>query len=363
MTDISPLLSLPYLMPSQAQKHVSHNEALRVLDAVVHLAVLNHTLSSPPATVAVGDRYIVASGASGLWAGHSDEIAYFEGLDWVFFVPQPGWRAEILSDSRSLVYDGSSWIEPFGATDNLPGLGVNAGSDATNRLTVSSPASLFTHEGSGHQLKINKATAADTGSLMFQTGWSGRTEMGLVADDNWSIKVSDDGTNWTVALKINATTGLATGEAVQSTPSDVTAGRLMRADYGYGPGNLLGTVGESGGVPTGAVVERGSNSNGNYTRLADGTQICTHKLTLQLNNYNNVVANWTFPETFSSTPNVTLMAPNSGSNYINCGAAQFGLARQGSGAALVGLTLTGIVPLNAGAEVQDVRVSAVGRWF
>lgn len=38
--------------------------------------------------------------------------------------------------------------------------------------------------------------------------------------------------------------------------------------------NLVGTVSESGGVPTGAVVERGSNANGEYVRFADGTQIC-----------------------------------------------------------------------------------------
>jgi len=39
--------------------------------------------------------------------------------------------------------------------------------------------------------------------------------------------------------------------------------------------NLVGTVSQSGGVPTGAVVERGSNANGDYVRFADGTQICT----------------------------------------------------------------------------------------
>ena len=40
--------------------------------------------------------------------------------------------------------------------------------------------------------------------------------------------------------------------------------------------NLVGTVSQSGGVPTGAVVERGSNANGEYVRFADGTQICWH---------------------------------------------------------------------------------------
>lgn len=41
-------------------------------------------------------------------------------------------------------------------------------------------------------------------------------------------------------------------------------------------GSVLGTVSESGGVPTGAVIERGSNANGEYVRIVDGTQICTN---------------------------------------------------------------------------------------
>lgn len=40
---------------------------------------------------------------------------------------------------------------------------------------------------------------------------------------------------------------------------------------------LVGTVSQSGGVPTGAIIERGSNANGDYVRFADGTQVCTKK--------------------------------------------------------------------------------------
>ncbi|OZB38014.1 MAG: hypothetical protein B7X50_11750 [Alishewanella sp. 34-51-39] len=47
----------------------------------------------------------------------------------------------------------------------------------------------------------------------------------------------------------------------------------------YHTGNILGTVSQSGGVPTGAIIERGSNANGEYVRYADGTQICWGRLT------------------------------------------------------------------------------------
>lgn len=41
-------LKLPYILPSQAQKHVTHNEALRLLDGIVQLAVLGRDLTVPP---------------------------------------------------------------------------------------------------------------------------------------------------------------------------------------------------------------------------------------------------------------------------------------------------------------------------
>ena len=77
MPDTSTHLLLPYLLASQAQKHVTHNKALRLLDGLVHLAVLDRELAAPPASPADGDRYIVASGATGAWAGWDGSIAYW----------------------------------------------------------------------------------------------------------------------------------------------------------------------------------------------------------------------------------------------------------------------------------------------
>ena len=54
MPDTSPNLVLPYLMPSQAQKHVTHNEALQLLDAVVQLTVEAFGATTPPASPAAG---------------------------------------------------------------------------------------------------------------------------------------------------------------------------------------------------------------------------------------------------------------------------------------------------------------------
>jgi len=53
-------------------------------------------------------------------------------------------------------------------------------------------------------------------------------------------------------------------------------GGTLAAEF-YQRSNILGTVSQSGGAPTGAIIERGSNANGEYVRYADGTQICWSK--------------------------------------------------------------------------------------
>lgn len=74
-TDQTPNLALPYLIAAQAQKHVTLNESLRALDAIVHLAVLDRGLATSPATPSIGERWIVASAPTSAWSGRADQIA------------------------------------------------------------------------------------------------------------------------------------------------------------------------------------------------------------------------------------------------------------------------------------------------
>ncbi|NJR13382.1 MAG: DUF2793 domain-containing protein [Phyllobacteriaceae bacterium] len=205
----TPNLSLPYIQPSQAQKHVTHNEALRRLDAVVQISILSRDLAVPPATPSEGDRYIVAAAPSGVWAGQAGAIAAFQDGAWQFITPAQGWLAWLANEQSLAAFDGAAWVDAGGVNTLNPVdmIGINTTADANNRLAVSAPAVLLTHEGAGHQLKINKAAAADTASLVFQTGFSGRAEMGLAGDDDWRIKVSGDGATWKEALRLNRATG------------------------------------------------------------------------------------------------------------------------------------------------------------
>ncbi|MFN3280406.1 MAG: DUF2793 domain-containing protein [Tabrizicola sp.] len=210
MPDDTTILSLPLILPAQAQKHVTHNEALVKLDLIVQLAVLNRTLTAPPPLPSIGDRHIVAAGATGPWIGQSGRIALFTEAGWQFTQPLPGWQAYVMAESQMAFFNGLTWVALSDGPFTVGQLGVSATPDATNRLAVSAPATLLNHAGSGHQLKLNKAVASDTASLLFQTGFGGRAEMGTVGTDDFSVKVSADGTGWSVALVADAATGEVT---------------------------------------------------------------------------------------------------------------------------------------------------------
>lgn len=203
-------LKLPYILAAQSQKHVTHNEALRTLDAVVQLGVLSHTQATPPVSPADGDRYIVAAVPAGAWSGHAGEVAAWQDGAWAFHAPTNGWLAWVEAADELVVYDGASWVAASQSLNPAPLVGVNATADMANRLAVSSPAVLFNHAGAGQQTKINKAAAADTASVLFQTGFSGRAEMGLAGDDDFHFKVSSNGTAWHEAIVIDAATGEVT---------------------------------------------------------------------------------------------------------------------------------------------------------
>ena len=201
-------LQLPYIMPSQAQKHVTHNEAIRVLDALVHLAVLDRDLTIPPGSPADGDRYLVAAGGAGSWTGKDGTVAAWQDGAWAFLAPKAGWLLWVADESRLMDFDGMAWIDAaIHSVNPAPLVGVNAIADATNRLAVKSPSSLFDEEAGDHRIKINKAAAGDTASLIFQSGYSGRAELGLAGDDDWHVKVSPNGVVWTEALKVDRATG------------------------------------------------------------------------------------------------------------------------------------------------------------
>lgn len=68
---------------------------------------------------------------------------------------------------------------------------------------------LLTHDGAGPQLKVNKVAPGGTGSVLFQTGWCGRAEMGLAGNNDFSGKMSTDGAARKTALVVDRASNAA----------------------------------------------------------------------------------------------------------------------------------------------------------
>ena len=371
----TPNLVLPYLAANQSQKHVTVNEALRRLDALVQVTVQSMALASPPGSPVEGQRWILPAAPTGAWSGHAGQIAAWQDGAWAFYAPLDGWTAVDISTDTLLLYNAGTgiWtglitgvfsdavftlqddIDPtkqarfqiagftagatrvftlpdvsssvavlsgvaqtfqntttFSATSVTVGssaaastLGIGTGAttsgvtkavnlgtaglsgsitnvtigsavagalgtltinsptvtfgstvsaiamaaanvsalylglggataDATNRLSINAPASLFNNAGAGHQVKVNKAAATDTGSFLFQTGFSGRAEFGLTGSDDFQIKVSGDGATWFNALQLERTSGRVRAMvALQLNPNAGDPGTVADGDLWY----------------------------------------------------------------------------------------------------------------------------------
>ncbi|MFK4767205.1 DUF2793 domain-containing protein [Rhizobium sp. ZW T2_16] len=256
MSDRTTNLDMPFIMPSQAQKHVTYNEALLVLDAIVQLSVIGES-ANPPETPEPGNRFVVATDATDAWSGRIGQIAIWQDGYWAFAKPGIGWRAWFETGGRLKVFNGSAWQDmPLPENAGVVTIGVSATADSTNRLSLSSPASLFNHAGDSHRLKINKASAIDTATLLFQSGWTGHAEMGLAGDTNFSIKVSE-GSDWKAGLVIDG--------AGRVTMPNQPAARLYRSGTTFTPtsGQQSGMSDfalNRGGFTLGAAVAGGGNA-------------------------------------------------------------------------------------------------------
>lgn len=209
--------SLPLIAPAQAQKHVTHNEAIVGIDEIIDIVLVERGLNDPPALPSEGDRYSIGAAATGAWSGHANALAHFRDGTWVFLPLRPGLTVWVSSAALLAVWDGADWQDFTPGADNVnPAefVGVNTTADATNRLAVKSDAVLFSHDdvtpGTGDiRFTANKLSESATASFLFQSNWQGRAELGLTGDDDFSLKTSPDGVNFNLAMTAERQTGIA----------------------------------------------------------------------------------------------------------------------------------------------------------
>lgn len=105
----TPRLSIPFLSAGQAQKEVTHNEALQTLDALVAPAVEATLQATPPAAPVAGDCYIVGTSPTGAWAGHQGKLAAFTAGGWRFIAPLEGMTAYVRASAQPATYRAGAW--------------------------------------------------------------------------------------------------------------------------------------------------------------------------------------------------------------------------------------------------------------
>ena len=262
MSELSPNLSLPLIQAAQAQKHVTHNEAIELLDMIVQLTVQAFDATTPPAQAGEGQAWALGASPTGVWASQGGQIASWRGGGWIFATPQIGWQAWGVAEGALRVYTGNGWqdVAPETVLQNLSGVGVNTTSDAINKFAVAADATLLSHDGAGHQLKLNKANASDTASLLYQTNWSGRAEMGLAGNDDFSIKVSPDGSTFNDAIVVDKDDGkvsFPSGTNGSGSAAGVMGLQVMaftcERQAGFTIGNYL-AFGNGAAQPSGAAM-------------------------------------------------------------------------------------------------------------
>jgi len=158
MAEESAKLRIPYLAAAQAQKHVTHNEAMTLLDTLVQLSVLDKDPTAPPGSPSEGDCYIVAGGggtATGAWIGWETRVARFIDGEWRSYLPGEGggagWLAWVRDEDAMYRFDGTDWTlagiegpqgpqgpayQPDAAVDAIAGRAAYDGEDAAFSVLV-----------------------------------------------------------------------------------------------------------------------------------------------------------------------------------------------------------------------------------
>ena len=126
MSQTSPNLDLPLIMPAQAQKHVTVNEALLRLDALTQACAESRSLSVQPAEPADGQAWILPAGASGAdWSGFAaQDLAVFRDGAWTAYPPRDGWRVQIRDEGRAVTFDAGRALWLSAATQAVLALGA-----------------------------------------------------------------------------------------------------------------------------------------------------------------------------------------------------------------------------------------------
>ncbi len=216
--DMTPRLALPLLQGGQLQKHLSLNQALSRLDLWCQAVAEAADLTRPPHVVETGQVFLLGTpAADSVWAGfQSGDVVVRTDDDWEAITPPEGVRVYVRNEAQIRIFQAGQWV-PMGRTLRVLGpverLGVGTDPSEANVVSVKGPSVLLSARapdegGTGDcRLSLNKSSAQRTGSLIFQSAWSGRAEIGLMGQDDPALKVGADDGQWREVWRADRQTG------------------------------------------------------------------------------------------------------------------------------------------------------------
>lgn len=266
-------------------------------------------------------------------------------------------------------YGGSTWIAKVATTGNAP---------PTLPTTENTQWLLFARSGTPGVVDrgtYSVAAAYEANDIVLNNGstWialqptTGNAPPVLPTESNsyWRLlaRKGTDGTGTgDVVGPAGATDGAiagfngTTGKLLKAL-SAAEALTIIKGAGAYAKDNILGTVSQASGVPTGAIIERGSNANGTYVRYADGTQTCIMIRAVTGSGAGMRTFTLTYPVAFVAGPSLLGDAMAWGGSFRYAGPTTATIPGTTS-AASVGVEVT-----QAGAGTVDVVIRAEGRWF
>jgi hypothetical protein len=329
--DTTPNLSLAYIAAAQAQKHVTHNEALRALDAIVQLMVLDKDLAAPPVSPADGARYIVAPSPTGAWSGQAGKIAAWQDGAWAFYTPREGWLAWVGDEDALYIWSGAAWTAfaagSLGeiAEDPTPQLGGDL--DANGHGIAFADATGLTDDAGNEQLVFHKSASAvnHLGVTNAATG-AGPQLSAEGTDPNIDLRLTPKGTGAVRTagqMLVSSATypPLSAERTTGSTNTALSPQRLLATTSGNmtdGFGVILGfSIRDNSGIvnegiATVRAIRSGADNSGRlqFTTLNAGADVVGHELGPAGNNY--------FPSigTTASAANAFLNSASSPANEL-----------------------------------------------
>src|SRR5262245_19177154 len=256
-------LGLPYLAAAQAQKHVTVNESLLRLDALVQLSIKSATTAAQPGSPADGDLYILPTGKTGAaWGGFADgALAYWRDGVWEELTPSHGWRAFVEDEDALYARTGSAWSKL--AADGERRLIFTPGGDGVvsiyriDTARVQNPRTAIVSAIAGDLITLTTADAGLFFSQSFMTGVAyARIWNTTKAPDQAAWVKAQPANNQLQVLDAAAIASWSNGDTIQiGDPTTETPGRVIALDISPMMQTVLGRVFRQKGVLLKPLVE------------------------------------------------------------------------------------------------------------